>query len=60
MREESIEVKSDVPLSTDADNEFLLEHLDKVLLDLNFYDQNNKIYYNTFNFTYVICFSGDI
>jgi tRNA (cytidine32/uridine32-2'-O)-methyltransferase len=42
MREESIEVKSDVPLSTDADNEFLLEHLDKVLLDLNFYDQNSS------------------
>ena len=42
MRKESIEVKSDVPLSTDADNEFLLEHLDKVLLDLNFYDQNSS------------------
>jgi len=42
MRKESIEVKSDVPLSTDADNEFLLEHLDKVLLELNFYDQNSS------------------
>ena len=42
MQENSIEVKSDVPLSTDRDNEYLLEHLDKVLIDLDFYDQNSS------------------
>ena len=42
MQENSIELKSDVPLSTDKDNEYLLEHLDKVLIDLDFYDQNSS------------------
>lgn len=42
MQENSIEFKSDVSLSTDKDNEYLLEHLDKVLIDLDFYDQNSS------------------
>ena len=35
-------IKADVPQSTDQDDEFLLKHIDKVLLDLNFYDQNSS------------------
>ena len=35
-------IKADVPKSTDKDDEFLLKHIDKVLLDLNFYDQNSS------------------
>ena len=35
-------IKADVPKSTDRDDEFLLKHIDKVLLDLNFYDQNSS------------------
>ena len=35
-------IKADVPQSTDQDDEFLLRHIDEVLLDLNFYDQNSS------------------
>ena len=35
-------IKVDVPQSTDQDDEFLLRHIDEVLLDLNFYDQNSS------------------
>ena len=35
-------IKADVPKSTDKDDEFLLKHIDKVLLDLDFYDQNSS------------------
>ena len=31
-----------MPQSTDQDDEFLLRHIDEVLLDLNFYDQNSS------------------
>ena len=34
--------KADVPQSTDQDDEFLLRHIDEVLLDLNFYDHNSS------------------
>ena len=42
LKNQNNEIKSDVPLSTDKDDEFLLKHVDEVLLDLDFYDQNSS------------------
>ena len=42
VKNQKNEIKSDVPLSTDKDDEFLLKHVDEVLLGLDFYDQNSS------------------
>ena len=42
LKNQNNEIKSDVPLSTDKDDEFLLKHVDEVLLSLDFYDQNSS------------------
>jgi tRNA (cytidine32/uridine32-2'-O)-methyltransferase len=42
LKNQKNETKSDVPLSTDKEDEFLLKHVDEVLLGLDFYDQNSS------------------
>lgn len=37
-----VPIKEDIPLSTDEEDEFLLKHIDEVLLGLDFYNQNSS------------------